>query len=297
MEYKIFGATGWKVSALSFGCMSLEGGTATEAATLIDQAVDAGVNFFDTADLYEKGVNEQKVGSALKLYRHKVFIATKAGNQWRADGSGWDWNPRRDYILRCAEESLKRLQTDYIDLYQLHGGTLEDNIDEAIDAFETLKQQGKIRQYGISSIRPTVIREYVQRSSIVSVMTQYSLLDRRPEESTLPLLEANNKAVLVRGAFAQGLLINKPAKDYLGRSADEVGNVQQLQKELAGKGYTPQQLALNFVLQNPAVTTVVAGIRTNGQLSELLEAAQPVAEADLEQLSEAVPANFYKEHR
>ncbi|AHF16184.1 aldo/keto reductase [Niabella soli] len=297
MEYKILGAAGWKVSALSFGCMSLDDSTATEAATLIGRAVDAGINFFDTADLYEKGVNEEKVGKALKAVRDKVFIATKAGNQWRADGSGWDWNPRPAYILDCVEKSLQRLQTDYIDLYQLHGGTMEDPIDDIIDLFERLKQQGKIREYGISSIRPTVIREYVQRSAIVSVMTQYSLLDRRPEESTLPLLKANNKAVLVRGAFAQGLLINKPAKEYLGRSAGEVDRIQQLQQELSAKGYTPQQLALNFVLQNPAVTTVVAGIRTDQQLSELLEAAQPVAEADMEQLSAAIAPNFYKEHR
>ena len=80
------------------------------------------------------------------------------------------------------------MQTDHIDLYQLHGGTIQDNIDETIEAFELLKQQGKIRYYGISSIRPNVIKEYIKRSSIVSVMTQYSLLDRRPEEETLELV-------------------------------------------------------------------------------------------------------------
>jgi aryl-alcohol dehydrogenase-like predicted oxidoreductase len=87
----------------------------------------------------------------------KVIIATKVGNQWRADGSGWDWNPNKDYIISAVEQSLKRLQTDYIDLYQLHGGTMEDPIDETIEAFEQLQKQGKIRYYGISSIRPTVI--------------------------------------------------------------------------------------------------------------------------------------------
>src|SRR6202034_3432729 len=96
--------------------------------------------------------------------------------------------------------------TDYIDLYQLHGGTIDDPIDETIEAFELLQQQGKIRYYGISSIRPNVISEYVQRSNIISVMMQYSLLDRRPEESCLQLLQQNNIGVLARGSVAGGLL-------------------------------------------------------------------------------------------
>ena len=141
------------------------------------------------ADLYDKGENEKLIGAALKEKRKDVIIATKVGNQWRADGSGWDWNPRKEYILSCVEGSLQRLNIDYIDLYQLHGGTIQDPIDETIEAFELLVQQGKIRYYGISSIRPNVIREYVKRSNIVSVMMQYSLLDRRSEETCLPLLQ------------------------------------------------------------------------------------------------------------
>ena len=90
----------------------------------------------------------------MRSKRDQVVIASKAGNQWRADGSGWDWNSSKKHILAAAEESLKRLKTDYIDLYQLHGGTIDDPIDETIEAFEILKKQGKIRYYGISSIRP-----------------------------------------------------------------------------------------------------------------------------------------------
>src|SRR5438105_13317308 len=140
---------------------------------IIHQAVEYGINFFDTADLYDKGMNEVSVGKALKAKRNEVIIATKAGNQWRKDGSGWDWNPKKEYILNCAEDSLKRLKTDHIDLYQLHGGTIDDPIEETIEAFETLKKQGKIRYYGISSIRPNVIKKYVAISNIVSVMMQY----------------------------------------------------------------------------------------------------------------------------
>jgi aryl-alcohol dehydrogenase-like predicted oxidoreductase len=164
--------------------------------------VDLGINYFDTADIYDQGENEITVGRALRDSRSKLFIATKVGNQPRPDGTGWDWNPHKEHILGAAEASLKRLQTDYIDLYQLHGGTLDDPIDETIEAFELLKEQGKIRAYGISSIRPNVIREYVARSNMVSVMMQYSLLDRRPEESCLELLREIGIGVLVRGAVA-----------------------------------------------------------------------------------------------
>lgn len=160
-----------------------------ENTRIIHHAIDLGINFFDTADLYDKGTNEISLGKALKGKREQVMLATKVGNQWRANGSGWDWNPRKEYILQAIDKSLERLQTDHIDLYQLHGGTIEDPMDETIEAFELLQQQGKIRYYGISSIRPNVIREYIKRSSISSVMMQYSLLDRRPEETCLDLLK------------------------------------------------------------------------------------------------------------
>lgn len=297
MEYRSLGNTGWSVSILGFGCMSLTG-SKEENVQLITEAVAGGINIFDTADLYEKGENEKLVGQALKPFRKDVFLATKAGNQWRADGSGWDWNPRRDYILSCAEESLRRLQTDYIDLYQLHGGTIEDNIDETIEAFELLKQQGKIRHYGISSIRPNVIREYVNRSSIESVMVQYSLLDRRPEESVLPLLSEHNKGVLVRGALAQGLLINKPAKGYTGHTAAAVEKIQLQVKQLAAGNQTSgQQLALSYVWNNPAVTTVVAGIRTREQLRQLMAITTGLNKDLTEALQECAPATFYEQHR
>lgn len=91
-------------------------------------------------------------------------------------------DPSKAYIKEAVKKSLTRLKTDYIDLYQLHGGTIEDNIDETIEAFEELKQEGVIRYYGISSIRPNVIKEYVKKSNIVSIMMQFSLFDRRPEE-------------------------------------------------------------------------------------------------------------------
>ena len=129
MKYNRLGKSELEVSNVSFGCMSL-GADQAKNEKLLTAAVEHGINLFDTADLYQKGANEEMVGKALKGVREKVILATKVGNQWRSDGSGWDWNPSKDYILQSVEKSLKRLQTDYIDLYQLHGGTIDDPIDE-----------------------------------------------------------------------------------------------------------------------------------------------------------------------
>lgn len=129
---------------------------------LLHHAYNQGINYFDTADIYQNGFNETTVGKAFKEIRQQIIIATKVGNQLKPDGSGLDWNPTKTHILKSVDESLKRLQTDYIDLYQLHGGTMEDPIDETIEAFEQLKAEGKIRFYGISSIRPAVIHEYAK---------------------------------------------------------------------------------------------------------------------------------------
>ena len=158
MKYRQLGNSDLKISEISFGCMSLEEDF-NHTQKLIHKGIDSGINYFDTADLYQKGTNELMLGAAIKNRRDKVIIGTKVGNQLREDGNGWDWNPSKKYIIRAVEQSLARLQTDYIDLYQLHGGTIDDPIDETIDAFETLKKEGKIRYYGISSIRPNVIRE------------------------------------------------------------------------------------------------------------------------------------------
>lgn len=298
MLYKSLGSSALNISQVSFGAMSLQGSDAENAA-LISAALDAGINYIDTADLYDHGRNELTLGKALQGKRNNVIIATKAGNQWRPDGSGWDWNPRKEYILTAAEQSLQRLQTDYIDLYQLHGGTLNDPIDETIEAFELLQQQGKIRHYGISSIRPNVIREYVKRSRIVSVMMQYSLLDRRPEESCLELLRQHNIGVLARGSVAKGLLVNKPAAPFLNYSAEQVQQAAAAVHALTTPQRGPAQTALRFVLQHPAISSAVVGIRTPQQLNDAIAAvnAPPLSAAEMEQLQQAVPVNYYQEHR
>ena len=297
MEYRSIGSSGIKVSAIGFGCMSLSSNTEKESIDLIHQAIALGINYFDTADLYDKGLNEIIVGKAIKEKRSDIVLASKAGNQWRKDGSGWDWNPRKAYILQAAEASLKRLQTDYIDLYQLHGGTIEDPIDETIEAFEQLKQQGKIRQYGISSIRPNVINEYIKRSAIISVMMQYSLADRRPEEQILDLLQQHNISVLVRGALAQGMLVNKPPKEYLGYSTEDIVAIKKAVKDASGQDRTPGQTAIQYVLHHPVVASAVTGIRNQQQLEEAVAPTAALSKETFQSLQASARPNKYEQHR
>jgi aryl-alcohol dehydrogenase-like predicted oxidoreductase len=270
-----------------------------DALPVLHRAMELGMNFLDTADIYQHGKNEMLAGKAIKDRRDKIILASKVGNVNRADNSGLDWNPSREHILSGIEGSLKRLNTDYIDLYQLHGGTIQDNIDETIEAFELLKQQGKIRYYGISSIRPNVIREYINRSSIVSVMMQYSLLDRRPEEECLSLLHQNKIGVLVRGSVAQGLLIGKPPKPYLDLDEQQVKKATDAVMSVSGKTRTPTQTAIRYVLQHPAVTAAVVGTRTLQQLEEVAAtiASPELTFEEMDFLKNSVAPNKYKDHR
>ena len=295
MKYEKLGSSKLEVSEISFGCMSLEIEKGEDYnSSLLQKAIDAGINFFDTADLYDKGLNEEMIGKALESIRDKVLIATKVGNVWNKDGSGWNWNPTKELILTEVNESLRRLQTDHIDLYQLHGGTLDDPIDDIIEAFEQLKKQGKIRAYGISSISPNVIREYVKRSNIDSVMMQYSLLDRRPEEEVLDLLAEHDISVITRGTLAKGMLIDKPAKDYLGYSVEEVKKVQEAVKKTGN----PIAASVQFVHQHPAVASAVLGIRTVEQLQNIIyNYPKEIPSEALSLLSELLTPNKYENHR
>lgn len=293
MQYRKLGSSDLMVSEISFGCMSLESDH-DQNSILLRKAYDSGINFFDTADLYDKGRNEESVGKALKPIRDQVIIATKVGNEWREDGTGWDWNPRKEYIISAVEDSLRRLQTDYIDLYQLHGGTIDDPTYEAIEAFELLKKQGKVREYGISSIRPNVIRRWISDSNMVSVMMQYSLLDRRPEEFCLNALQEAGVSVITRGSLAKGLLIDKEPREYLGFSAKEVAQMQTAANETKD----PVAAGLQFVIRHPAVASAVTGIRTLQQLYEVTASTDlKIPDTQLKRLADLLPASTYTQHR
>jgi len=298
MQYSKLGKSDLEISKIGFGCMSLKDDAAADEK-IVKRSLELGINYFDTADLYDKGENEIRIGNLLKANRQQVIIATKAGNKWRADGSGWDWNASKAHILTAVEGSLKRLQTDYIDLYQLHGGMMEDPIDETIEAFEQLTAQGKIRYYGISSIRPNVIREYVKRSNIVSVMMQYSLLDRRPEEEALTLLKDNGIGVVTRGSVAQGLLVDKPAKPYLDWSAGQVEAAAAAIHSVTEETGSPAQTAIRFALQNNAINSAVIGIRTLAQLEDVAGAADQdlLTDQELNILQQSAAPQYYTAHR
>lgn len=304
MKRNRLGTSDLWVSEIGLGCMSLRHDE-QESIRIIHAAIDAGVNFFDTADLYQQGRNEEWVGQALKGKRHEVILATKVGNHWEPGKEGWFWDPSKAYIKEAVKGSLRRLGTDYIDLYQLHGGTIEDPIDETIEAFEELKQEGVIRWYGISSIRPNVIREYVRRSNIVSVMMQYSILDRRPEEEVLDLLHAHGISVIVRGPVAQGLLTDRtwrmdgPPPSYLDYTPEEIRSVTEQLRPLVRPDRTLAQLAIRFVLAHPAVATTVPGASSLEQLQENLGAAHvpPLTQEELAHIRAVSKANIYIQHR
>ncbi|OUM94041.1 MAG: oxidoreductase [Thermobacillus sp. ZCTH02-B1] len=302
MKRNRLGQSDLYVSEIGLGCMSL-GTEEGPAVRIIHEALDAGVNFLDTADLYDHGRNEEIVGKAIKGRRSEVIVATKVGNRRIPGQEGWVWDPSKAYIKQAVHESLRRLGTDYIDLYQLHGGTIDDPIDETIEAFEELKQEGLIRYYGISSIRPNVIREYVRRSNIVSLMSQYSMLDRRPEEETLRLIESRGISLIARGPLAGGILTEngaaKAEKDYLDYGKDELREVRKRLMELCSGGRTLVQTALRYALADPAVATVIPGASSLEQLRQNLSAAAapPLTEEEIAAIRAVTRANRYGLHR
>jgi aryl-alcohol dehydrogenase-like predicted oxidoreductase len=291
------------VSEIGLGTMSL-GTDRAKAVSLIHEAVDNGVTFIDTADLYDFGLNEEIVGEALRDRRDSVVLATKAGNHFEEGKEGWYWDPSKKHIKGALKDSLRRLKTDHIDLFQLHGGTIEDPIDETIEAFEELKSEGLIIEYGISSIRPNVIREFVKKSSIASVMMQYSILDRRPEEEMLDLLHDNNISVIARGPLAKGMLTDRYEEkikedgflDY--SKFDVLETIKQL-NEIKGDKRNMTQTALKYALAHPAVATVIPGASRSEQLLANITAqnAPDLTPDEVQKVRDVSKKNVYDKHR
>ena len=307
MEKRQLGCSELYVSTLGLGCMSL-GTDELRAREIIEIALEEGVNYFDTADLYDFGTNEKIVGQALKHVREHVIIATKVGNRWNNSNEGWRWDPSKAYIKEQVKMSLQRLGTEYIDLYQLHGGTLDDPIEETIEAFEELQAEGFIRYYGISSIRPNVIREYLAKSNIVSVMMQYSLLDRRPEEEVLPLLHEHNIGVVTRGPLANGLLSKQMLKKssakirengYLDYSYQELTHLLPDLKEKLASTRSFTEIALQYNLAHPAVSSVVTGASSVQQIRENCAAvrSQPLTNEEITLIRNLTKEIRYDQHR
>jgi 1-deoxyxylulose-5-phosphate synthase len=293
MKFRQLGASDLTISELSLGCMSLPLDEA-KAAPIVHAALDAGINYFDTADLYNKGANETLVGKLLKPHRQQLYIATKVGNKFSQDADGWSWDASPEHITKSVKESLSRLQTDYIDLYQLHGGTTDDNFEEIIDTFETLKKEGYIREYGISSIRPNVFLPFSE-SNAVSNMMQYNMLDRCAEEY-FDVLQENGVSVVTRGSVAKGLLTadwRQKLKAYMNYSQEEV---QAVLEAITQYGDI-HSLALAFNLQHPAVASTVIGASSAMQLQQTITAYNALPLSIEKEMIDLLKEDRYTAHR
>lgn len=268
-----------------------------EAEKILSKALESGLTYFDTADLYQKGKNEENLGRFLKEKRYRVKLASKVGNQLIPGGDSWTWNPSKAYILQAIDQTLKRLQTDYLDLYQLHGGTLEDPWEETLEAFEILKAQGKILEFGISSIRPNVIRKVMSMNPPATVMMQYSPLDRRPEERVFPFLENTSTRVLVRGGLAKGILIDKSIHGFLDFNADEIGKIKLA---IQATGYSPESVLIKYALTPKAVGGMIIGASSSDQILKMVKGygeSLNIPDQVIQKLKEEFPANLYQDHR
>lgn len=264
--------SGIEISELGLGCMSL-GTDYKKAQPIIESAIDNGITYFDTADIYDQGVNEEIVGKALKKYQNRddIVIGTKVGNRLTDDGH-MTWDPSKKHIKESVKGSLKRLGLNHLDLYQLHGGTIDDPLDETISAFDELKQEGYIRAYGISSIRPNVIDYYLKNSQIETLMSQFNLIDNRPE-SLINDVHDKQVKILARGPVFKGLLTSKSVdvidekfkNGVLDYTQDELGSTIASIKELESN---LTALSFKYLTSHGAMGSIIVGASNVEQLEE-----------------------------
>jgi aryl-alcohol dehydrogenase-like predicted oxidoreductase len=286
MEYRTLGKTGLRVSSIGLGTMVHAGhfGPMKDEESLgaIDAALELGVNFIDTSDAYGAGYSETLLGKALKGRRDKVILATKGGNVMVGPDRG-KRNFAVDYIDRVMEESLKRLQTDYIDLYQLHNPDVEIIRNGAVwELLERRKKEGKIRHYGVSINNTEEGVAAIEGGRSATIQIEYNLLDQTPAEKVFPPAQQADVGVIVRVPLRRGLLTGKltlaDQRRFQGedvRARNFAGDIfkQQLEKverlrflEKAGRPLT--QAAIAFCLAHPAVGVVIPGGRNAQQVRE-----------------------------
>jgi aryl-alcohol dehydrogenase-like predicted oxidoreductase len=299
VEYRSFGRTGVKVSSLCLGCMMFGGKTdPAESQRIIDRSLDVGINFLDTANVYNLGRSEEATGKALKDggKRREVFLATKV--HWKMGEGVNDWGNSRRHIIEQCEASLRRLGTDYIDLYQVHRPQPDIPIDEALRALDDLIRAGKVRYIGSSTFAAWQVVESLWVSKelglnrFVSEQPPYNLLDRRIERELLPMAQTFGIAIIPWSPLAGGLLTGKYRRgedppdgsrfaDYENnpllrrrmteRIYDVVEGLQPLAEE---KGVALSQFALAWCMQQPGVTSPIIGPRTIEQLEDNLGALE-----------------------
>jgi aryl-alcohol dehydrogenase-like predicted oxidoreductase len=321
MSYRTLGGTGIEVSAYCLGTMMFGalGGTPAgntdhdECIRIVHAALDRGINFVDTADMYSAGEAEQIVGKALRGRRDDVVLASK-GHFPLAEGPARGGNSRR-WIIRAVEDSLRRLQTDWIDLYQIHRPDESTAIEETLSALTDLTHQGKIRAFGCSTFPPHHIvaaHAAADRRGLLRFRTEqppYSLLTRGVERFVLPVCQASGMGVLTWSPLAWGFLSGKyrkggsvdlesgrplldrgrfdPADPANAAKYDAVERLAGLADKL---GCSLPTLAFAFPLAHPAVTSVIIGPRTMDQLDRTLDGAQlTLDDTALDEIDQIVP--------
>ena len=306
MQYRELGASVIEVSTLGLGTMMFgRWGNPDEQACrqMVDRALAAGVTMFDTADIYDFGVSEEFLGRALAGRRDGVVLATKVGNAMSDDPQERGLSAR--WIVQSCESSLRRLQTDHIDLYQMHRPDPDTPIDETLQAFDTLVRAGKVRAVGTSTFTPAQLAEArsgAERLGVTlpsSEQPPYSALVRKAEVEVLPWCRQHGVGVVVWAPLNGGWLTGKyqaEAVDGSARAAREPDHfdhrdqaMRQRKRDLVarlanvaeGAGLSLIQLALGFVVSNPAVTSALIGPRTPEQLGSLLDAADVMIPTDV----------------
>jgi aryl-alcohol dehydrogenase-like predicted oxidoreductase len=297
MEYTQLGRTGVQVSKLCLGCMMFGWRTSEEDSfAIIDRAIDAGLNFLDTANIYGRGTSEEVVGRALRRNgkRDRIVLATKAHFRMDDDDPNAYGNSRRHIIEQC-EKSLKRLQTDRIDLYQIHRPMSQIPIDETLRALDDLVRSGKVRYIGTTTFPAWRVVESLWASKelglnrFVTEQPPYNLLDRRIERELIPVAQSYGLGLMPWSPLAAGFLTGKYSRNmrpldarlqkenewYDRHFKEEAFVVADKVVEYAKKrGCTPSQFALAWCARQPGITSPIIGPRTMEQLEDNLAALE-----------------------
>jgi aryl-alcohol dehydrogenase-like predicted oxidoreductase len=309
MRYRSLGKTGIKVSPYCLGAMMF-GGLGNpdhdDCIRIIHKALDFGINFIDTADRYSRGESEQIVGEALKGRRDNIVLATKVHGSMGEDPNQ-QGNSRR-WIMQAVEASLRRLQTDHIDLYQIHRPSPETDIEETLSALSDLMRAGKVRAIGSSTFPASEIVEaqwVAERRGLARFRTEqppYSILNRSTEREVLPVCQTYGMGVLVWSPLAKGMLTGRyrrgqPLPDSLRvkafpeQMADDrnLDAVERLIPIAEAAGLSLTHMGMAFVMAHPGVTSAILGPRTMPQLDDLLTGAGVVLSDEiLDRIDEVV---------
>jgi aryl-alcohol dehydrogenase-like predicted oxidoreductase len=298
-----------EVSALGLGCMGMSEfyGTSTEGAAIdtIHRALDLGVNFLDTADMYGPFTNERLVGKAIRSRRDGVIVATKFGNMRGEDGAFLGVNGHPDYVRKACDASLQRLGIDVIDLYYQHRVDTKVPIEETVGAMAELVHTGKVRFLGLSEAAPATIRRAHAVHPITALQTEYSLWSRDPEDEILPTVRELGIGFVAYSPLGRGFLTGQikslddlEESDYRRRSPRFrgenfernlrlVGQIEQLARE---KSCTPAQLALAWVLRQGRDIVPIPGTKRMARLEENVGGLEvELSASDLQRIDEVAP--------